>query len=494
MPQVLDELAREGLRLEQHYTQPECSTTRASLLSSRYIVRTGLQADVILNGGGMALPLNETLMSQYLKQLGYKNYLVGKWHQGANSWRETPVFRGFDYFYGYYGGQIHYFAHYHTKFGGHDFRRDYRDDQGNFHQDILKDELGNYLTKCLTDEAIRIVKEEEDSDDPMFLYFSLPNTHSPNQSPKGYVNKYFPQDSKITDYDRKQFSGNLGGLEESVKNLTDVLKKSKKWENTLLVFISDNGGAPNGLMSYAGQSNYPLRSGKTTLYEGALRVPAFVSGPLVKHLAGKENHGMFHVSDWFPTLQGLIKQRTGKTVKLASPIDGVDQADMILNNGPSVRKEMLHQLNLGDQAYRLGDYKIIVGNPGEYDGYNVHADRPLMRIKYDEPEDFLGKLKCTIGLCGGYGDYITDSDGAKVRLYNLKDDPSETYNIAAKNPEVVRKMRDRIEELRGIVMPAQANDKIPAAHHKKSGGIWKPWRDDMKDEKIGYRVLVKTEL
>ena len=449
---------------------------------------------MVLNGGGMALPLNETLMSDYLRQLGYKNYLVGKWHQGANSWKETPVFRGFDYFYGYYGGQIHYFGHYHTKFGGHDFRRDYRDEKGNFKQDILKNELGNYLTKSLTDEAIRIVKDNEDSKDPMFLYFALPNTHSPNQSPKGYVDKYFPKDGKITDYDRKQFSGNLGGLEEAVKNLTDVLKASKKWENTLLVFISDNGGAPQGLMSYAGQSNYPLRSGKTTLYEGALRVPAFVSGPLVKHLAGEENHGMFHVSDWFPTLHGLIKQRTGKSVKLVSDIDGVDQADMIFKNGPSARNEMLHQLNLGNQAYRDGDYKIIVGNPGDYDGYIKHADKPQIKIKYDQPTDFLGKLKCTIGLCGGFGDYVLDTDGAKMRLYNLKDDPSETYNIAAKHPDIVKKMRQRIEKFKEIVMPAQGNEKLSAAHHKNSGGIWVPWKDDVSKEDVGFRILQKTEL
>ena len=82
----------------------------------------------------MALPLNETLWPEYMKELGYQNYLIGKWHQGANSWKETPTFRGFDYFYGYYGGQIHYFGHYHTKFGGHDFRRDSRDENGKFTQ------------------------------------------------------------------------------------------------------------------------------------------------------------------------------------------------------------------------------------------------------------------------------------------------------------------------------------------------------------------------
>jgi len=407
---------------------------------------------------------------------------------------ETPVFRGFDYFYGYYGGQIHYFGHYHTRFGGHDFRRDYRDGEGNFKQEILKNELGNYLTKSLTDEAIRIVKEQENSKDPMFLYFSLPNVHSPNQSPRGFVDKYFPKDSKITSYDRKQLSGNLGGLEEAVKNLTDALKASKQWDNTLLVFISDNGGSPEGLGSYAGHSNYPLRSGKTTLFEGGVRVPAFVSGPLVKHLAGKENHGMFHVTDWFPTLHGLIKQRTGRSVDPVNEIDGIDQSDMILKNGPSARVEMLHQLNLGDQAYRLGDYKIIVGNPGEYDGYINQADRPKIRIKYDEPTDFLGKLKCTIGLCGGFGDFITDTDGAKVRLYNLKDDPSETYNIASKHPDIVKTMRDRIDTFKAIVMPAQANLKLSAADHKKYGGIWVPWKDDVSKDQVDFRVLKKTEL
>ena len=309
--------------------------------------------------GGMALPLNETLMTQYLQELGYSNYLIGKWHQGGNSWKETPLFRGFDYFYGYLGGQIHYFGHHHAKFGGHDFRKNYRDADGKFHEEILKKESGKYLTKLLTDEAIRVV-EEHDQSKPMFLYFSVPNVHSPNQSPKGYEKKY-SEGTGVTEFDRKQLAGNLGGLEESVHNLTEALKKSDMWENTLVVFLSDNGGCPEQLMSYGGHSNYPLRSGKTTLFEGALRAPAFVYGPMVDHLRGQESHGTFHVSDWFPTLHSIIKAKNGKTVKLVNPIDGVDNSAMILNNGPTKRTEMLHQLNLGNQAYRMGDYKIIVG-------------------------------------------------------------------------------------------------------------------------------------
>ena len=225
-------------------------------------------------------------------------------------------------------------------------------------QDILKNEVGNYLTKSLTDEAIRIVKEH-DRKDPMFMYFSLPNVHSPNQSPKGYQAKYANPD--ITEYDRKQLLGNLGGLEEAVKNFTDVLKASDMWDNTLLVFISDNGGAPTGLPSYAGHSNYPLRSGKTTLFEGALRVPAFVTGPLVKHLAGTATDGLFHVTDWFPTIAALVNHQTGKSVQLVNPIDGVNNAPMIFSAEPSRRHEILHQLNGGNQAYRMGDYKIIIG-------------------------------------------------------------------------------------------------------------------------------------
>ena len=109
-------------------------------------------------------------------------------------------------------------------------------------------------------------------------------------------------------------------------------------------------------------------------------------------------------------------------------------------------------------------------------------------------EDFLGKLKCTIGLCGGFGDYVLDTDGAKMRLYNLKDDPSETYNIAAKHPDIVKKMRQRIEKFKEIVMPAQGNEKLSAAHHKNSGGIWVPWKDDVSKEDVGFRILQKTEL
>ena len=307
----------------------------------------------------MALPVDEVIWPQYMSELGYDNYLVGKWHQGFNSWQETPLFRGFDYFYGYYGGQIHYFAHYHTKFGGHDFRRDYRDKDGKFKQEILKDKLGGYLPKLLTDEAIRLIKNQ-DKEKPMFLYFSLPNVHSPNQSPKGYINKYCPD--SISEYDRRQLAGNLGGLEESLTNLTKALKDSGHWDNTLLVFISDNGGAPIGLPSYAGHSNYPLRSGKTTLFEGGIRTPAFIAGPFVKHLAGKEVNGLFHVSDWMPTITSFINKRTGRSFRLRKDIDGVDNYNMAFQGGKTARKEILLQINKGNEVMIMGKYKLILGN------------------------------------------------------------------------------------------------------------------------------------
>ena len=489
---VLDELARSGLRLERHYTQPECSTTRASLLTGRYVVRTGLQDDVILNGGGMAVPLNETMMPEYLQELGYRNYLVGKWHLGANSRRETPLYRGWDRFYGYYGGQVHYFGHFHTKFGGHDFRRNYRDAQGTFREDILDELQGQYLTRLLTEEAVRVV-QEHDPAGPMLLYFSLPNTHSPNQSPPGYPDRCLP-DTGAHSYDRKQFAGNLAGLEESVANLTAALKSSPLWNDTLLIFLSDNGGSPEGLTSYGGQSNYPLRSGKTTQFEGALRTPAFVAGPLVEHLAGEETEGLFHVSDWFPTIISLIRRTTGQQIKYKSEVDGVDQSGMLLWGGNSNRREILHQLNGGDQAIRIDDLKLIVGNAGEYDGYADQPDRPPITLHREPPSTLLQHLLSLLHLDGGFGDFILATDGAKVRLYNVSEDVSETKNLAVERPGDVARMRRRLEELRGIVMPAQRNVKSNAAHHKHSSGIWMPWREYGPESVASREQSMKEEL
>ena len=117
-----------------------------------------------------------------------------------------------------------------------------------------------------------------------------------------------------------------------------------------------------------------------------------------------------------------------------------------------------------------------------------------MAIKYDEPTDFLGKLKCAIGLCGSFGDYIVAEDGAFVRLYNLREDPGETYNLAAKEPEIVNIMRTKLAGFEGIIMPPQENQKINQAHHKYSGGIWRPWREHADESNISYNILTKTEL
>ena len=97
-------------------------------------------------------------------------------------------------------------------------------------------------------------------------------------------------------------------------------------------------------------------------------------------------------------------------------------------------------------------------------------------------------------MCGSFGDYIKDpKDGAKIRLYDLDEDPSESYNIAAKNLDIVAKIRSRINDFRDKVKSPQDNNQIPAANHKKSGGIWRPWKTESELD-IGYEILKKVEL
>jgi len=111
---------------------------------------------------------------------------------------------------------------------------------------------------------------------------------------------------------------------------------------------------------------------------------------------------------------------------------------MIFGHGETQRHETLFQHRDVAKVLRKGDYKLIVGNAGEYDGWWSNSGQPEISIKYKEPNDTVGQIVCSLGLCGGLGDYITLDDGTRIRLYNIREDMSETQNIAEDNMDIVK--------------------------------------------------------
>ncbi len=249
----LDRIAREGARLTSGYAScPVCAPTRAGLLTGRYQQKFGFYTASDSRAG---LPRSETTLAEILGDHGYATGVFGKWHLGyAPPYR--PLERGFDTFYGFLGH------------GGHDyFDLAISDDARSIYRDGSPIDDTGYLTRNITKETIAFI--EGNRDRPLFAYVPYNAVHNPLQAPQDYVRRYSSPDPQ-----RNTYLAMLAIMDEGVGAILDTLDRLDLSDNTLVIFLSDNGGARGTTAN-----NGALRNFKHSVYEGGLRVPFLVRWP-----------------------------------------------------------------------------------------------------------------------------------------------------------------------------------------------------------------------
>uniref|UniRef100_A0A131YPZ6 Arylsulfatase B n=1 Tax=Rhipicephalus appendiculatus TaxID=34631 RepID=A0A131YPZ6_RHIAP len=342
----LEALARDGVILEQHYVLPTCTPTRAALLTGRYPYKLGIQGHGIRPLEPYGLPLGMTTLAEELKRRDYTTHAFGKWHLGYCDVKLTPTRRGFDSFRGYYLGAQDYFTHMtpggrtSPEIEGYDYRN---------YESVDESAKGIYSTTLITKNVLETIEEKSKQNGPVFLYVAFQAVHSPLQVPDDYRTKCSTYTKK-----RLKICEMAAAMDEAVGRIVDKLKEVQMWNNSIFVFISDNGGQ----VLYGG-SNWPLRGNKNTLYEGGTRVPAFVAGPLLQS-TGYTSSSIMHVVDWFPTLLSV----TGVKSTLED-IDGVDHWPIIRDGtGDAPRSGFVYNLDRREKklvgAIRDGDLKLIM--------------------------------------------------------------------------------------------------------------------------------------
>nr|XP_011416314.2 arylsulfatase B-like [Crassostrea gigas] len=429
----IDKLAREGLILNQTYLQPLCSPSRHALMTGYYPYHAGLQHLVILPWQPVCSPLKMKFLPQRLKDIGYATHMVGKWHLGFCSWNCTPTYRGFDSFFGYYNAQGDHYSHTWYNY------LDYRDNEK-----PVKNLNGTYSTFTFVSRAQDIIKKHNSSQ-PLFLYMAFQNVHDPIQVPKQYEDMY----PNIKTQGRRQFSGMVSALDEAIGNITDQLRESGMYDDTLIVFTSDNGGWPK----YYG-NNYPLRGGKFTVYEGGTRVVSFVHGAGLQK-TGESYESIMHAVDWSDT---LVEAAGGKPDLMG---DGVSQWSSIANNFPGPRTELVYNFDSdlapeeGHAAIRVGDYKLIDGYPSLYPDW--YKPDQLYTFK---PEPSIPEMQAHAG---------------RYQLFNLKDDPTEHNDLSKSRPDIVTEMSERLRLLtQNAVPPNYPLVPDPKSNPSKFDDVWSP--------------------
>ncbi|XP_071489105.1 arylsulfatase B-like [Diadema antillarum] len=451
----LDALAGAGVKLENYYVQPTCTPTRSQLMSGRYQIHTGLQHGIIWSAQPNCLPLEDPTVAEKLQEAGYATHVVGKWHLGFYKRACWPTNRGFNSFFGFLGGNQGYSNHISRGGGPYRFAKNW---QGLDLRDNLqpaKNYSGIYSTHLFAMRAQDVIRQHDRSM-PLFLYVPFQAVHGPLKVPKKYEQQY----ANVSIRSRRVYAGMTTCMDEAVGNITSTLKEQGLWNNTVLVFSTDNGGDTN-----KGSSNWPLRGGKGSHFEGGIRAVGFVSSPLLPaDVRGTISRELIHVSDWFPTLvQGLAGHSLNGT-----NLDGFNVWNTISSRLPSPREELVYNIDpMGHRpevcndtrskfstyiraAIRYKDWKLITGYPGS-SRWIPPAESGLAPIIPDTP-----KGKC-------------------VWLFNITDDPSERLDRSSEQVEVVDFLLGRLQHYQETAVPVRFPDGDPDANPALHDNVWDSW-------------------
>ncbi|XP_056617174.1 arylsulfatase I [Triplophysa dalaica] len=474
---VLDQLAGEGVRLENYYVQPICSPSRSQLMTGRYQIHTGLQHSIIRARQPLCLPLDVTTLPERLWQAGYSTHMVGKWHLGFCRPECLPTSRGFQSFLGSLTGSGDHFT-FQSCDGAEACGFDLHD--GDRPAWELK---GNYSTRLYT-ERVKQILRSHNRRKPLFLYVALQAVHTPLQAPAHFLRLY----QHLGNRPRRHYAAMMSAVDESVGEIVSELREQGYYDNTVLIYSSDNGGQP-----LSGGCNWPLRGGKGSYWEGGVRAVGFVHSPLLKK-KGRVSRALIHISDWYPTLLSLA----GLQVPDSSRLDGHDVWGSLTSDLPSPRTEILFNIDPVSRrhgephpvlltlngfgiwdtgvraAIRVGDWKLLTGSVGDGDWF------PPQTLP-GGPQQWQGMEK------------RRDQQGKSVWLFNVTADPYERADLAEGRPEVVKMLLTRLAEYNRTAVPPRNPPDDPMADPQLHGGVWTPWLgeedqgDDGEDSDSGSR-------
>ncbi|XP_053847098.1 arylsulfatase I [Vidua macroura] len=468
---TLDRLAAEGVKLENYYIQPICTPSRSQLITGRYQIHTGLQHSIIRPRQPNCLPLDQVTLPQKLQEAGYSTHMVGKWHLGFYKKECLPTRRGFDTFLGSLTGNVDYYTY--DNCDGPDVCG-YDLHEG---EDVAWDQSGKYSTFLYAQRVSKILASHSPKE-PIFIYVAFQAVHTPLQSPKEYIYRY----RSMGNVARRKYAAMVTCMDEAVKNITWALKKYGYYDNSVIVFSTDNGG-----QTFSGGSNWPLRGRKGTYWEGGVRGIGFVHSPLIQRKR-RTSWALVHITDWYPTLVSLARGNLSNVQGL----DGYDVWPAISEGKESPRTEILHNIdplynhakygsledgfgiwNTAVQAsIRVGEWKLLTGDPG-------YSDWIPPQTLTNFPGSWWNLERLTDGL------------RKSVWLFNITADPYERYDLSEQRPDVVRTLLMRLVHYNRTAIPVRYPAENPRAHPDFNGGAWGPWasEDDGEDWEGGRESL-----
>jgi arylsulfatase A-like enzyme len=360
----LDQFYSESVRFTNFHVSTTCAPTRGSLLTGRHTNRLNVYHTIT---GRSLLYEDEVILPQVLAQNGYTNGMFGKWHLGDN-YPFRPEDRGFQEVVMHGGGGITQGPDY--------WGNDYFDDT--YWHNGHPQKYSGYCTDVFFSEALRFI--EQNKDNPFFCYIATNAPHSPYNVPEKYFNLY--KNSPNLDDKVKRFYGMITNIDDNFKALENKLEALGLTENTILIFMTDNGTAAGSQVYNAG-----LRGAKGSEYDGGHRVPFFIRWPAGKIVGGKDVDNLVAAYDVLPTLIDLLDLNCNPL----KPLDGSSLKPLLLDKGEKWPNRILYidtqrlQNLVKYRKYCVMDnnWRLVNGNE-LYDMRNDLAQRVNVFEKYPE--------------------------------------------------------------------------------------------------------------
>lgn len=412
---AIDSLATTGTKFDTFYSGcAVCSPSRATLMTGRQHIRTGVYNWIYDQTQKSHLLEREVTIAELLKKQGYATAHVGKWHlglpfEGHSNYKPTPAQHGFDY----------WFA------TANNAEPSHRNPQNFIRNGEALGEIEGYACQIVVDEAIDWLDNHRDPDVPFFLNVWFHEPHQKIAAPEEIVDAYrdAPQNEVgLSDAQRKiaaTYSATIDNKDRAIARLQVALEKAAPKEDTLIIYASDNG-------SYMRNRNSGLRGQKGVNWEGGLRVPGIFSWPGTIP-AGRTIDTPAGLVDILPTICSLLD--------IAPPsnrhLDGADIAPLLLYQPDRFNRAQpfywhVHR-SVPIVAIRDGDYSLV-----------AERDNPELSSNNRTDEAWIPLIKN-----GGYRDY---------ELYNLRMDPKQTKNLAPSHPEIVASLKAKLLSINASIM------------------------------------------
>lgn len=415
---TLKTLAVDGVRFSNaHVTHPVCSASRAGIMTSRYPHQFGIYNNDDVKPG---VTLEETFLPEVFQQNGYRTGAIGKWHlakarresvPGSTSrdyhdntivWSEEgyrPTDRGFDYFFGFHASGV-------SSYNSPTWMRNGE----------LAESKG-YMTDQMTEEALGFIRSVK-KDQPLFLYYAHAAPHIPltAMAPEKYLSRFNTGNKEVDNY-----YASIAAIDESIRLLMNELESSGRADNTIFLFLSDNGGVADSPMPQNGL----LTGNKGSLMDGGLHVPMVAWGKSLPK--GMIYDGLVSAMDLMPTLLAASGLHAPAYLKL----DGVNLLPHL--NGSDRREPHDMLFSAGPRAFHWGepnndfwrDYFEYVTDRSDFEPNSPHLEQ------YSTASWSVRKGKWSLHWW---------QDDNQVRLYNRAVDPAESNDIAAQHPALVNEM------------------------------------------------------